>query len=87
TPSKSKEIEFITLYRSHRANDTVPTTAKLEKIKGGYALTAKLSDGEFTALLPADDEAVLKAAGLESTGAIKCSLKRGGRTEIIAVED
>jgi hypothetical protein len=86
-PSKSKRMEFVTLYRPHRIGDQVPKQASLEKIEGGYALKVKLSDGEFTALLPTDDTAVLEAHGLKSKGAIKARLKRGSRpVEIIGLE-
>jgi hypothetical protein len=51
----------------------------LERIEGGYALQVKLSDGQFTALLPTDDRATLQAHGLQSKGAIKCRLERAGQ--------
>ncbi|MBN2270964.1 MAG: DUF4962 domain-containing protein, partial [Sedimentisphaerales bacterium] len=86
TSGKSKGIEFVTLYRPHRAAQAAPNKSHLEKIEGGYLLTAELSDGEFAALLPTDDQAVLKAGGLKSKGAIKCGLKRGGRMEIVGTE-
>jgi hypothetical protein len=42
---------------------------------GGYVLTAELSDGKFTALLPTDDNATLDADDLKTTGAIKLKLE------------
>ncbi|MFQ6035453.1 MAG: DUF4962 domain-containing protein [Sedimentisphaerales bacterium] len=87
TPSKKKRIEFVTLYRPHRIKDRVPKEASLEQIEGGYVLKVRLSDGEFTALLPTDDYATLKAYGLKSKGTIKCRLKRaGGPAEIVGLE-
>ncbi len=43
-------------------------------------LRVKLSDGEFTALLPVDDTAILEAHGLKSSGTIITHLKRNGKT-------
>jgi len=86
-PAKNKRMEFVTLYRPHRIGDQVPSEAGLEKIEGGYALKVKLSDGEFTALLPTDDTAVLEAHGLRTKGTIKARLKRNNRSvEIIELE-
>ncbi len=88
TPEKSKRIEFVTLYRPHRIKDRVPNEAGLERIKGGYALKVKLSDGEFAALLPTDDRATLRAHGLKSKGAIKGRLKRVGKpAEILGLDE
>ena len=70
TPAKAKTVEFVTLYRPHRAAQAVPRGAKLTRIDGGYVLTAELSDGRVTALLPTDDAATLSAEGLQTTGAI-----------------
>jgi hypothetical protein len=70
TPSKSAACQFVALYRPHRADQPVPTTADLEPIDGGYLLTAELSDGEVLALLPTDDSATLTAEGLTTTGRI-----------------
>jgi hypothetical protein len=87
TTGKKKSVEFVTLYRPHRTKEHVPNKASLEKIKGGYALKVKLSDGEFSALLPTDDKAVLEANGLTSKGAIKARLKRENkRVEILGVD-
>ena len=86
TPGKKKRMEFVTLYRPHRIEEQIPSQASLERIKGGYALKVKLSDGDFTALLPTDDRAILNAQGLRSKGAIKGRLKRTGRpTETIGL--
>jgi len=76
TPGKSKRMEFVTLYRPHRIQQPVPEQASLERIDGGYALQVKLSDGQFTALLPTDDTATLEADGMATTGAIKVRVER-----------
>ena len=76
TSGKSKEIEFVTLYRPRRVGDAAPRAAKLERIEGGYALTVEVSGGEFTALLPTDDIETLEADGLTTTGAIKFKLEK-----------
>jgi hypothetical protein len=70
TPSKSDACQFVALYRPHRVDQTVPRGAGLERIDGGYLLTADLSDGKVVALLPTDDSAKLTAEGLTATGNI-----------------
>ncbi len=88
TAEKKKQMEFVTLYRPHRAEDKVPSKASLERIKGGYALKVKVSDGEFAAVLPTDDRVTLEAYGLKSKGAIKCRLKRVGEpAKILGLEE
>ena len=88
TPEKSKRMEFVTLYRPHRINDRVPDDATLERIDGGYVLTAKLSDGQFMALLPISGNVTLKANGIESKGTIKCRLeKTDGQAEVLGLEE
>jgi len=87
TTEKKKRMDFVTLYRPHRAEDQVPDEASLERIKGGYALKVKLSDGEFAAVLARDESASLRAFGLKSKGAIKCRLKRVGEpAKILGLE-
>ncbi len=78
TPEKKTQMEFVTLYYPHRATTQLPKEARLEKIDGGYALDVVLSDGQLTALLPTDDQVILKGRDLESKGAIKCRLNRVG---------
>jgi hypothetical protein len=87
TPEKKKQMEFVVLYRPHRIKDSVGDEAELEWLEGGYALRVKLSDGEFAALLPTDDDATLSAHGLKSKGAIKTRLKRVNRpAEILGLD-
>ena len=81
-------MEFVTLYRPHRLKEQVPDESSLERIKGGYLLKAKVSDGELSALLPTSDHITLKAAGLESKGVIKCRLKKiGEQVQIIGLDE
>ena len=88
TPEKSNSMEFVTLYRPHRIADDVPDEALLERIEGGYVLKAKLSDGQFTALLPISGNVTLKANGIESKGKIKCRLeKTGGQAVVLGLEE
>jgi hypothetical protein len=87
TPEKSKGTEFVVIYRPHRIEEAAPQEASLEKIDGGYALQVKLSDGDFTALLPTDDRATLRAFGLESKGTIVCRLIRADQgAEILTLD-
>ncbi|MHC4085472.1 MAG: DUF4962 domain-containing protein [Planctomycetota bacterium] len=87
TADKKRRMEFVTVYRPHRAGAKVPSEASLEQIKGGYTLKVKLSDGNFEALLPTGDFTTLRAFGLTTRGAIKCRLKRDGKSaEILGLE-
>ena len=70
TPAKAKTCEFVALYRPYRADQSVPKTAELKRIDGGYVLKADISDGKVVALLPIDDSATLVADGLRTTGGI-----------------
>jgi hypothetical protein len=88
TPEKKKQMEFVALYRPHRIKDSVGDEAELEWLEGGYALRVKLSDGEFAALLPTNDDATLSAHGLKSKGAIKARRKRVGKpTETLGLDE
>jgi hypothetical protein len=87
TADKEKRMEFVTLYRPYRAGEKVTSEASLERIKGGYTLTVRLSDGNFEAILPTGDFTTLRAFGLTTRGAIKCQLKRDGKSaEILGLE-
>lgn len=70
TPSPAKSVEFVTVMRPHRQAESAPEPAKLEKLDGGYVLTAVVDGGTLAALLPTDDQALLEAHGLSSRGAI-----------------
>jgi len=87
TTDKAKQMEFVTLYRPHRLSDKAPHESELRKLDGGYLLSVKLSDGEFTALLPDRDEAVLAASGMWSRGKIACRVERHGRVETVSLAD
>ncbi|MCU0916608.1 MAG: hypothetical protein MUC88_18910, partial [Planctomycetes bacterium] len=66
----------VTLYRPHQATDRSEQQATLRSVAGGYVLQATLPDGSLTALLPADDDALLRADGITAQGAIKLRLER-----------
>ena len=70
TPSKAKSVEFVALYRPHRADRQPPREARLKKTDDGYVLTADLTDGQVVALLPSDDSAAISAEGLSTVGTI-----------------
>ena len=80
TPTKTKNLEFVTLYRPHRKTDAPPTAATLKKVNGGYALTADVIDGRVIALLPTADEAKFASGGVTSTGAIVVQHRRADGT-------
>ncbi|MDT8303652.1 MAG: DUF4962 domain-containing protein, partial [Sedimentisphaerales bacterium] len=88
TEDKKRQMEFVTLYRTHRAEDTVPDETSLERIDGGYLLKAQLTDSKLTALLPVSDQVTMKADGLESRGTIKCRLEKpGGQFQIVGLDE
>ncbi|MEE8451043.1 MAG: DUF4962 domain-containing protein [Thermoguttaceae bacterium] len=45
TPTKARQIEFITLYRPHRIAKDAPSGATLKQTADGYTLNADLEDG------------------------------------------
>ena len=75
TPEKSNRMEFVALYRPHRASDNIVSSAKLLPIPGGYVLKANQSGKTLIALLPADDITTLESDGLKTTGKIKLRLE------------
>ena len=88
TEGDKRQMEFVTLYRPHRVEETVPDEASLEEIDGGYLLKAELSDGELSVLLPVSDNVTMRADGLESTGKIKCRIqKNNGNIQIIGLDE
>ena len=76
TPGKAKNVEFVTLYRPHRATQAVPGQAELKPVRGGYVLSAALSDGRVVALLPSDDSATLAAESLTARGKVLVQRRR-----------
>jgi len=88
TEGEKRQMEFVTLYRPHRASDSLPDEASLERIEGGYLLKAKLSDSKLSALLPISDQITMQADGLECKGTIKCKLEKSGeQTQIIVLDE
>jgi hypothetical protein len=76
TPTKRKALEFITLYRIHRQAQAVPHGAAVKQVSGGYVLDVQITDGQVTALLPTDDETILRHTTLETTGHVLVQLRR-----------
>jgi len=70
TRAKAKTCEFVALYRPYRTDQSVPKTAELKRIDGGYVLKADVSDGKVVSLLPTDDSATLDAEGMTTSGRI-----------------
>jgi len=86
-PQKSRQIEFVTLYRIHRSSQSIPRTARLVPLEGGYGLEAACSFGEVTALLPTAGDHPLRALGLTTPGPLKVRLKPdNGPARILTVE-
>ncbi len=65
-------------------NVTVPREAELEKLDGGYALQIGLTKGKVVMLLPTSDQAVLRAHGLNSLGAITAA-RRDANGNVVRV--
>ncbi len=87
TPEKSRSTEFVALLRPHRKGQAVPRQAELKRLAGGYLLTAALTDGSLTALLPVEPEARLAAEGLQSQGEVTVQRRRadGSVVETLSV--
>ena len=76
TEEKSKQMEFVTLYRPHKVSNNIAGEATLSPIPGGYILSVSQDGKKLTALLPSDDDATLEAEGQKTIGAIKLKLER-----------
>lgn len=50
TPDKAGGVEFVALYRPHRLGEEPPAEAKLERVRDGYDLTARLSSTQTAQL-------------------------------------
>ena len=77
TKEEAKSTEFVTLIRPHRKGQAPPEEAEIEAVPGGYVLTAKLTDGEVTLLLPNDDSVELTAGNLKAKGRIAVARSEG----------
>ncbi len=88
TAQKTAEVEFVLLCRPHRASQQLPSAAELKAVKGGYVLTAALSNGQAVALLPTDDHTMLSAEGLTTKGKVVVSRrgKDGSAVQTLVVE-
>ena len=72
-----QHMEFVTLYRPHKADNEIERQATLQPVPGGYVLSVTPTDGgRLTALLPTDDDAVLASQDMETRGAIKVRLEQ-----------
>jgi len=79
TAEKRQKTEFVTVYWPHRATDEIKKRAILRGIDGGYTLNVELAGKKLTALLPTDDNAVLREPdGLTAKGAMKLKLEGPG---------
>jgi hypothetical protein len=90
TAEKRQKTEFVTVYWPHRATDEIKKRAILRSIDGGYALSVELADKKLTALLPTDDNAVMREPdGLTTKGAIKLKLEHpnGQPPQILEVRE
>jgi len=76
TPKRSKQVEFVTVIRPHRAGRDLPGAARLERIEGGYALDAKLESGRAVVLMRAGNRKQLRF-GEVSTNAELAALVLG----------
>jgi len=88
TAEPDTHMEFVTLYRPHRAKDKREQQAVLRPIRGGYLLNAVSSAGKLAALLPEDDSATLASEDMTVQGAIKVRLEQSGQSaRIIEVRE
>lgn len=70
TPQRTRSTEFVTLLRPYRLGQPAAEKADLQRITGGYLLSAELTEGKIVALLPTDDSATLQANDLSTQGRI-----------------
>jgi hypothetical protein len=68
TPMESKSVQFVTLYRPSRKSTVLAGGDELRRVRGGFVLSAELSDGRVLALLPHSQDARLSAEGLTAEG-------------------
>ena len=82
TPTKTKTVEFVAVYRPYRDGNKPQGKVTLTTIDGGYLLKAQQSGGQVIALLPRDDNAHLSAESMVTTGAllIECRKDDGSVT-------
>jgi hypothetical protein len=88
TTRKTKEMEFITVYRPYKVEDGFTGQSGYDVIPGGYLLHAGWPGSRLTALLPTDETTLLVDEGLTTRGAIKVRLERPGQdAQIIEVQN
>lgn len=88
TTNNKKNMEFMTVYRPYKTAEGFMGNSGFETISGGYLFEAGFSGGTLTALLPTNENTVLEAKGLRTTGAIKLKLDRPGQpTQVLEVRE
>ena len=70
TPKPATRCEFVTLLRPHRAAETLPSAATIEKTSSGYRVKAALKDGHVLVGLKTTDTGKLQLAGIDTRGAV-----------------
>ncbi|MCK4298620.1 MAG: heparinase II/III family protein, partial [Planctomycetes bacterium] len=68
TPEPTRRMEFVTVIRPHRTDQTPPTDAALENIEGGYALEAETSEGRVVVLMRSRGGAELRYGSFSTAG-------------------
>ena len=68
TPEPARRMEFVTVIRLHRTDQTPPTGAALENIEGGYALEVETSDGRVVVLMRSRGRAELRYGSFSTAG-------------------
>ncbi len=58
TETKSKQVEFVTLYRPYRVGQQPQSKATLTQLKDGFELQIELAEGQATIQLPQDNQTV-----------------------------
>ena len=77
-PARIVTIDYVGIKTARSEEYRKRAETELTKLEGGYGLRIGLSDGEFTALLPTEDKAVLESMGLESRGNVVVRVDRQG---------
>jgi hypothetical protein len=87
TAERDTHMEFVTLYRPHKAQDRVERQATLQPVSGGHVLKAALPDGSLTALLPTNGN-TMQEEGMTTRGIIKVRIEQPGQSaQIVEVQE
>ena len=60
TPEPAERVEFVTVIRPHRKDETPPTGARLHEVPNGYVLEAELAPGRVLVLMRAAQKGQLR---------------------------